>query len=137
MPKKKPLANPTTKTGLSAQPWNKPTPATPTGAKPPAPTLQKSREDILAEAVQKAHALGFDEGYQKAKRDYINELAYNQGVRNIIAIAENHLAKELGLKSRQDLATCDKIPSWWIATLFSDIWYKPSETEKVGGEKRP
>lgn len=50
--------------------------------------------------------------------------AFNAGVRYVLEVAEGHLAKSLGLKSRQELANHgDLIPAWWVATLFGPLWY--------------
>lgn len=52
-------------------------------------------------------------------------LAFNHGVKHIVTLAEDFLAKELTLASRDALAESGKIPAWWISTLISEFSETP------------
>jgi len=77
------------------------------------------RASVRVTEVEKAiEAIKADLGgeYSKVKRD----LAYAEGAKRIIVLAENKLAEELGLLNREALSQHgDLIPSWWLATIFS------------------
>ena len=56
--------------------------------------------------------------------EVIKRDAFNSGVRHVIEMAEDKLAKYLKLNGRHELASHGKlIPPWWIACLLSEIWY--------------
>lgn len=64
--------------------------------------------------------------------EVIKKDSFNAGVRHVIEIAEGRLAKSLDLNDRQELSSHGGIiPSWWLATLFSRLWY---EELKVSSE---
>jgi len=66
--------------------------------------------------------------------EVIKKDSFNAGVRHVIEIAEGRLAKSLDLNDRQELSSHGGIiPSWWLATLFSRLWY---EELKVSSEVR-
>ncbi len=88
-------------------------------------TALKQIKDLgskVASLEGEVKAVAYDEGFA-------------QGVKWIVTVAEEKLAKSLKL-TRQDLAqNGDKIPLWWMATLISSLDFitvrkqKPSEPE--------
>lgn len=104
-----------------------------------------SKQNIEAEVKIRTEEYykGVKDGIEIAKNqlvELIKKDAFNAGIRQLMEVAENKLAKSLGLKSRQELAEHgDLIPSWWVASYFSPIWYGelPEATEKTACESKP
>jgi len=98
-----------------------------------------SKQNIEAEVKIRTEEYnkGVKDGIEIAKNQLVKLIkkdAFNAGIRQLMEVAENKLAEHLGLKSRQELATHgDLIPSWWIASYFSPIWYgeSPVSSETV------
>jgi len=97
-------------------------------------TVVKETEDKASE-VDKFN-LGFAQGYERGFKTgvgsrldikNIQRIAYDDGVRHIVTLAENLLVKELGLPDREALAKSGKIPGWWIATLVTNFAESPKE----------
>ena len=107
----------------------------PSEAKPKLSAPKDIKPDVEAEVKRRNedYTKGVKDGIEIAKDhlhlgqpvDLIKRDAFNAGVRQMIEVAENKLAESLGLKSRQELAEHgDLIPSWWMASYFSKVWYE-------------
>jgi len=74
----------------------------------------------------RGHAEGFQKGFKLGleSQPYLESerrLAFDQGVKHIVTLAENYLVKEMKLASRDELAHSGRIPVWWIATLMTEF----------------
>ena len=81
----------------------------------------------------RGYTLGLENGFKMGLENRVGlelerKLAFDQGVRHIVTLAENFLVRELKLASRDELAHSQKIPAWWIATLVTDF----SESGDIG-----
>jgi len=96
----------------------------------------KKTEDKAAE-VDKFN-LDFAQGYERGFKagvdsrpdtKNIQRIAFDEGVRHIVTLAENFLVKELELPNLEALAKSGKIPAWWIATLVTNFAESPKESK--------
>ena len=72
----------------------------------------------------RGYALGIENGFKlglekQPNSELLERIAFDQGIKHIVTLAEDFLVKELKLTSRDELAVSGKIPSWWIATLVA------------------
>jgi len=82
---------------------------------------------------------GFENGFkagliQRPSLESERRLAFDEGVRHIVTLAEDFLVKELKLASRDALAKSGKIPPWWIITLVTEFCEKPQTIQRDEGE---
>ena len=95
-------------------------------------TEDKAAKAATEEGFSRDFAQGYERGFKTgvgSRLDIksIQRIAYDDGVRHIVTLAENFLVKELGLPSREALAKSGKIPGWWIATLVTNFAESPKE----------
>jgi hypothetical protein len=99
---------------------------------------QLSKQDqirLLSEGYERGVKIGLEyrPGYEDAKR-----LAFDDGVRHIVNLAERFLARGLGVEKREELPATGKIPWWWTAALveyFSERPYARKRYIENGGEE--
>ena len=94
--------------------------------------VDKAEKAATEEEFSRDFAQGYERGFKTgvgSRLDIksIQRIAYDDGVRHIVTLAENLLVKELGLPSREALAKSGKIPGWWIATLVTNFAESPKE----------
>ena len=106
-------------------------------------TKEKTETVAKEKEVIKVANAGFAEGFEKGFKTgldsridlkSIRQVAFDNGVRHIVTLGEEFLAKELRLPSREALANSGKIPAWWIATLVTEF-QEAKLNQKVEGEK--
>jgi hypothetical protein len=91
---------------------------------PQAPEVKTKNSKPGGNDFMWGYTRGFKEGFNaglKSNVDLVNasRLGFDDGVRHIVTLAENYLARELGLPSREALAQSDKLPTWWMAALVT------------------
>jgi len=59
-------------------------------------------------------------GYTRGREAGIKE-GFADGVRYIVTLAEENLAKELKLRDRHALRETGQLPAWWIITLVKAL----------------
>ena len=94
--------------------------------------VDKAEKAATEEEFSRDFAQGYERGFKTgvgSRLDIknIQRIAYDDGVRHIVTLAENLLVKELGLPDREALAKSGKIPGWWIATLVTNFAESPKE----------
>ena len=94
-----------------------------------------------AEEFTRGYAQGHEHGFQAGVRSRIDKgdirrIAFDDGVRHIVTLAETFLTKELGVASRAALVNSGKIPAWWIATLVTDFTESPLEPKSLENEEK-
>ena len=102
----------------------KPKLSAPKDIKPDVEAEVKRRNEDYTKGVKDGIEIAKDQLHLGQPIELIRRGAFNAGVRRMIEVAEENLAKSLSLNSRQELEKHGNlIPSWWLASLFSHVWY--------------
>lgn len=85
----------------------------------------KPPKEIIPD-YDRGYTQGFESGFKLGLKNHpdlesARTLAFDQGVKHIVSLAEDFLVKQLKLASRDALAESGKIPAWWIATLVTNL----------------
>ena len=88
----------------------------------------KPPKEIIPDYAR-GYVLGFENGFKlglekQPNSELLKRLAFDQGVKHIVTLAEDFLVKELKLASRDELTVSGKIPPWWIAALMANYIYE-------------
>ena len=97
----------------------------------PAKEADKPPKETIPDYAR-GYVCGFEYGFKlglekQPNSELLKRLAFDQGVKHIVTLAENFLVKELKLASRDELTVSGKIPTWWIATLTTELCEKPQD----------
>ena len=85
----------------------------PAAGSPPVPVVE---EEPKTEVKTRVKTILNVVGYTRGREAGIKE-GFADGVRYIVTLAEENLAKELKLRDRHALRETGQLPAWWIITL--------------------
>ena len=91
------------------------------------PVTVKPPQDRYSIGYKDGFARGLEEGKKLAESKLDLQItlatrnAFDGGVRHIVTLAEENLAKELHLSSRDELVSSGKLPSWWLYSLVCSL----------------